>query len=472
MHEQPLGRLSQTPAWRHPVLIGLALAVGVAITAAVLWSLSGDQLLLIFRIDGLAVTVWVFSSLITAVIGGYSRRYIDPVDGRDRFLARVLAFLIMVWLFAAADHLALLVGAWVAMVWLMLGFIRHDPTWQIANRSHRYVRRWFTIAGVALIVSTSVLGWAGVTHLSALDSSVMPIPRTLAWIIASGVIVTAVIQGGLFPVQRWLAVSMSAPTPASALMHAGFVNAGAVIIIRTAPVLDHVGWALPMLAVLGAIAAIMGGVFQQVTVDRKLQLTGSTSSQMGFMLLQLGLGLATAAVAHLILHGWYKAARFLSIGDLDWLGREPEAQSEPRMSVVILAVLLGTTLFVLLTRKLLTGGTGWLLVVFVVVMIARGALALDRRPIPPVPRVGIVLGATVAGVGGYGIIYRAIDPAITSANAGFDPVTVGPIHFAILAGFIAGGAATQLGIGRGSRRMYVWLVDQLQVPSSIWGVKP
>ena len=471
MPEQPLKQLSPTPARQHPALILHTLAVAIAVTAAVLWSISGDHSLSILQIDGLTVIVWVFSSIITAVIAGYSRRYIDPIDGRERFLVRMFAFLLTVWIFVAADHLALLVGAWVSMVWLMLGFIRHDPTWGIAKRSHRYVWRWFAIAAVGIIVSTSVLWWGDVTHLSALDSSHMTIAEPVAWIIATGVILTAVIQGGLFPMQRWLAVSMSAPTPASALMHAGFVNAGAVIIIRMAPVLDHVGWALPMLAVLGAIAAIMGGLFQQVTVDRKLQLAGSTSSQMGFMLLQLGLGLATAAVAHLILHGWYKAARFLSIGDLDWLERESEGQSEPRMRVIFLAVLLGTTLFVLLTRKLLTGATGWLLVAFVVVMIARGALTLERRPIPSVPRAGMVLGATGIGIGGYGIIYRIIDPAITSAAAGVDPMAVGPIHIAILAGFVVAGGATQLGIGRSSRRMYVWLVDQLQVPPDIWGAK-
>ena len=469
MPEQSLRQLSPVPAWQHPVLILLTLVVGIAVVAAVLWSISGDRSLLMLHIDGLAVTVWVFSSLITVVIGAYSRRYIDPSDGRERFLVRMLAFLITVWLFAAADHLALLVGAWVSMVWLMVGFVRHDPAWGVGNRSHQYVLRWFALAAVGLVASSGALWCADVTHLSALDTSLLTIPQPVAWVIATGVILTAVIQGGLFPMQRWLVVSMSAPTPASALMHAGFVNAGAIIIIRMAPVLDHVGWALPMLAILGATAAIMGGLFQQVTVDRKLQLAGSTSSQMGFMLLQLGMGLATAAVAHLMLHGWYKAARFLSIGDLDWLEREFEGDSKPRTSVIVLAVLLGTTLFVLLTRKLLTGGTGWLLVGFVVVMLARGALALERRPIPPVPRVGMVLGATVTGTGGYAVIYRIIDPAVTSATAGLDPVAVAPIHIALLAGFAAGGAAIQLGIGRSSRRIYVWLVDQLQVPSDIWG---
>jgi NAD(P)H-quinone oxidoreductase subunit 5 len=143
------------------------------------------------HIDGLAVTVWVFSSLITVVIGAYSRRYIDPSDGRERFLVRMLAFLITVWLLAAADHLAMLVGAWVSMVWLMVGFVRHDSTWGVAHRSHQYVLRWFALAAVGLVASSSALWWADVTHLSALDTTLSSIPQPVAWIIATGVILTA-----------------------------------------------------------------------------------------------------------------------------------------------------------------------------------------------------------------------------------------------------------------------------------------
>ena len=445
-------------------------AVGSALMAAGLWWTTGDLAGIGLRIDGLTITIWIFAAMITAIIGGYSLRYIDPVDGRDRFLGRMGGFLVSVAAFAAADHVAVVAMTWLLMSWLMLGFIRHDRAAGVARRSHQYVLRWFLFAAVALLCG--LLGmwwWAGVTHLSALSvvSGRLSVPQMS--VISAAVMLTAVVQGGLFPAHRWLVVSMRAPTPASALMHAGFVNAGAVIIIRTAPILDGAGWALPLLAVIGAVSAIIGGLLHRVTADRKLQLSGSTSAQMGFMLLQLGFGLATAAVVHLVLHGWYKAGRFLSIGDLDWLHRDVETPVAPRPTVIIVAVLAGVGLFVLLTRKLLTGGTAWLLVGFVAVMIARGALAIERRPLPSNQRSVLVIGATLVGIGGYGLLYRVVDPLIAPVAFPLVPPSIGVVHITIILGFAVVGLLFHLGVGRDVTGLYVWLVDQLQVPAAVWG---
>jgi NAD(P)H-quinone oxidoreductase subunit 5 len=445
-------------------------AVGSAVTAAGLWWTTGDLAAMGLRIDGLTITIWVFAAMITAIIGGYSLRYIDPVDGRDRFLARMGGFWVSVSAFAAADHVAVVAVTWLLMCWLMVGFIRHDRAAGVARRSHQYVLRWFLPAAVALLGGLmGIWWWGGVTHLSALPMAIGRSSPLEMSVVAAAVMLTAVIQGGLFPAHRWLVVSMCAPTPASALMHAGFVNAGAVIVIRTAPLLDGTGWALPLLAVIGAVSAIVGGLLHQVTADRKLQLSGSTSAQMGFMLLQLGLGLATAAVVHLILHGWYKAGRFLSIGDLDWLHRDVDSVVAPRPTVIIVAVLAGVGLFVMLTRKLLTGGTAWLLVGFVAVMIARGALAIERRPLPSVQRGGLVIGATLVGIGGYGLLYRAVDPLIAPVAFPLIPPSIDVIHIGIIVGFAGFGLLSHLGVGREVTGLYVWLVDQLQVPADVWG---
>ena len=444
-------------------------AVGLALISAGLWWSLGDLTGGGFHIDGLTIAIWVFAAAITAVIGGYSLRYIDPADGRNRFLGRMAGFLAAVIAFTAADHIAVVAVTWMLMCWLMLGFIRHDRSSGTARRSHRYTLRWFIPAAVALLGGLiGMWWWADVTHLSVLSTAVGRFSGPTASVVASAVILTAVIQGGLFPAHRWLIVSMRAPTPASALMHAGFVNAGAVLILRTAPILDVVGWVLPVLAVIGATSAIIGGLLQQVTADRKLQLSGSTSAQMGFMLLQLGLGLGTAAVVHLIMHGWYKAGRFLSFGDLDWLHREVESAVAPRPSVVIAAILVGVGLFVVLTRKLLAGGTGWLLVGFVAVMIARGALAIERRHLPSGQRSGLVIIATTVGIGGYGLLYRLLDPLIAPVASSLTPSAIGVVHIGIVVGFAGVGLLSHLGAGRDLAVVYVWLVEQLQVPVGVW----
>ena len=137
--------------------------------------------------------------------------------------------------------------------------------------------------------------------------------------------------------------------------------------------------------------------------------------------------------------------------------------------MIIVAILAGVGLFVLLTRKLLTGGTAWLLVGFVAVMIARGALAIERRPLPSNQRSVLVIGATLVGIGGYGLLYRVVDPLIAPVAFPLVPPSIGVVHITIILGFAVVGLLFHLGVGRDVTGLYVWLVDQLQVPAAVWG---
>ena len=127
------------------------------------------------------------------------------------------------------------------------------------------------------------------------------------------VVVAALSRSAQIPFHRWLPATLAAPTPVSALLHAGVVNAGGILLIRLAPVAtDDVARALTVLA--GAATIIYGGVIMLVKPDIKGTLVNSTTAQMGFMILTCGLGLWAAAVIHLVAHGFYKATLFLSSG--------------------------------------------------------------------------------------------------------------------------------------------------------------
>ena len=113
----------------------------------------------------------------------------------------------------------------------------------------------------------------------------------------------------------------------SALLHAGVVNAGGILLIRLAPVAtDDVARALTVLA--GAATMIYGGVVMLVKPDIKGALVHSTTAQMGFMILTCGLGLWAAAVIHLVAHGFYKATLFLSSGSAIAAARRGQALPE------------------------------------------------------------------------------------------------------------------------------------------------
>ena len=92
-----------------------------------------------------------------------------------------------------------------------------------------------------------------------------------------------------YPFQSWLIESVVAPTPVSAIMHAGIVNAGGIILTRFSPVFDN-NIALTLLLIISSISVLIGSGISLVHVDYKRQLVGSTMSQMGFMLVQCALG--------------------------------------------------------------------------------------------------------------------------------------------------------------------------------------
>ncbi len=137
----------------------------------------------------------------------------------------------------------------------------------------------------------------------------------LQYVVVICILMAALIQSALFPVQNWLMSSMTAPTPASALMHAGFVNAGGILLTRFAPLMVELEIMMALTVVVGATSAVLGKIWKTVQPAFKRQLGCSTVGQMGFMILQCGLGFFTAALAHLILHGFYKAYLFLGYGE-------------------------------------------------------------------------------------------------------------------------------------------------------------
>lgn len=92
-----------------------------------------------------------------------------------------------------------------------------------------------------------------------------------------------------YPFQSWLIESVVAPTPVSAIMHAGIVNAGGIILTRFSPVFDN-NIALTLLLIISSVSVLIGSGISLVHVDYKRQLVGSTMSQMGFMLVQCALG--------------------------------------------------------------------------------------------------------------------------------------------------------------------------------------
>jgi NAD(P)H-quinone oxidoreductase subunit 5 len=108
---------------------------------------------------------------------------------------------------------------------------------------------------------------------------------------------------------------MEAPTPVSALLHAGLVNLGGFVLLRFAPLLSAAPAAQTLLVVVGGLTAVLAGMVMMTRISIKVRLAWSTCAQMGLMLLECGLGLYELALVHLLAHSLYKAYAFLGAGD-------------------------------------------------------------------------------------------------------------------------------------------------------------
>jgi len=129
-------------------------------------------------------------------------------------------------------------------------------------------------------------------------------------------VIAASLESAQFPFHSWLPDTMETPTPVSALMHAGIINAGGFLVVRLSPILINAPAALNTLAIVGAFTALFASVVMLTQTSVKRSLAYSTIAQMGFMMLQCGLGAFALATLHLVAHSLYKAHAFLSSGSV------------------------------------------------------------------------------------------------------------------------------------------------------------
>jgi NADH-quinone oxidoreductase subunit L len=166
-----------------------------------------------------------------------------------------------------------------------------------------------------------------------------------------------------FPIHLWLPGSLFAPTPVHALLHAGIINAGGFLINRLAPLFGLSSTTLHVALLIGTLTAILGASMMLAQNDIKKTLGFSTIGQMGYMIMECGLGAFALAVFHLIAHGLFKATVFLNCGNVIHKARqEPhfphvdDHVEEPGLSRLTWLTGSVTTLFIPLLILLITHG--------------------------------------------------------------------------------------------------------------------
>ena len=268
------------------------------------------------RLDVVSVTMLVLVAFIGWVVLRYSATYLDGEARQGAFLGWMAATLAAVLLLVQAGNLAQLVAAWI-----LTGLCLNRLLLFYGGRVQaiRAARKKFIAArvGDAALIGAAVLLFLGygtadiATILDAARAGVLP--AGVPWA-AALLALAAIFKSAQFPVHGWLTEVMETPTPVSALLHAGVVNAGGFLLIRFADVMLLNPLVLAGLVMIGGFSALFGGLAMLSQSAVKNSLAWSTIAQMGFMVMQCGLALFPLALLHIVAHSLYKAHAFLASG--------------------------------------------------------------------------------------------------------------------------------------------------------------
>ena len=281
-------------------------------------------------LDPLTAIMLVVVTSVSLLIQIYSVGYMKGDAGYARYYAYMSLFTAsMIGLVLAANIVQLyffweLVGL---CSYLLIGFWYHRPAAAAAAKKAFIVTRLgdfgFLLAILYLAFNADVFKGNGLeisiinTELPAAVTAGLIGTSVVTWI-AVGIFAGAVGKSGQFPLHTWLPDAMEGPTPVSALIHAAtMVTAGVFLVARFFPLFEVSQVAMNLVAVIGGVTAIFAATMGLVMFDIKRVLAYSTISQLGYMMLALGVGAYGAAVFHLFTHAFFKALLFLGSGSVN-----------------------------------------------------------------------------------------------------------------------------------------------------------
>ncbi len=408
-------------ATRAAAALTLGLALGAAVSVAVAGAsvspvLGIGKWGLAVRLDALSATLFLLIAFVGLVVTEFSRRYLDGDPRQNLFMARLALALAAVSTLVLAANLTTLVAAWIATSLALHGlllFYGERPRAVVAARKKFVVARAGDLAllgaAVALFAAFGSSDIGTILAQAEAARAAGEVPGA-AFVAAGLIALAAMLKSAQFPAHGWLPEVMDTPTPVSALLHAGIINAGGFLVIRFADVMLLSPGALHVLAVVGGFTALFGAVVMLTQTSVKVQLAWSTVAQMGFMLLQCGLGAFALATLHLVAHSLYKAHAFLASGSAVDTARAAPARPQPPVSSVHVSLALPLALG-------LYAGVG-----------AVGHIVLGTPPAVLALGAIVVLGLThllVEGIrGGEGVFPRvagaalAVSVAYVGAQAG------------------------------------------------------
>ena len=316
----PGRRPGRVPQWSEYAALGaMALSLGglvqVLISGPARFGLAEGAAAFAIRADLFSLSMTLLVAFIGWIVMRYSRTYLDGEAREGAFHGLMLGTLAAVLIFVQAASLWVLLlatlGVGLGLKRLLLFY--HDRA-EARRAAAKFGLVWHG-GDIALLLATVMLmttyGTADLATLADLATEGLSVAGHVG---VALLVLAAVLKTAAFPLHGWLTEVMEAPTPVSALLHAGIINSGGVILIATAGLVQASPGAMAALVMIGGFTALFGAAVMLTQSAIKTSLAWSTVSQMGFLLLQCGLGLWALALLHVVAHSLYKAHAFLSSG--------------------------------------------------------------------------------------------------------------------------------------------------------------
>lgn len=449
------------------VIAAIAVLIGTAADGRVDAVLASDDGSAIVGLtaDRVGAVLVVLTTLVGLIVQSFASRSLcgDPRAARFHVLGLGLAAATTAVATAATG--SLFVVAWIATSIVLFALLGHRAPWPPALAARRRAGWSFAVGDAVLVAAVvATLITVGDIDLSAVGAAASDLegdsigPWSALSVVAVLLVLAGVARSALVPIHRWLPATLAAPTPVSALLHAGVVNGAGVLLLRFSPIFGSSATAMGLAFALGLVTAFFATAVMLVRTDVKGGLVWSTAGQMGFMVLQLGVGAFAAALFHIVGHALYKAALFLGAGgaitshahqhDRPHLGAASSGTLTSPVVRIALGLVVPLAAFASALAVIdphLTPGAVILLVTFGTLSTGRAANGWARSaPLAPGSTIVVAVGMAVLSVWAYvgGI---ALFELFVVDDVPYDvPAAVGPVWVAgslVAAGLVAAAVA-------------------------------
>jgi len=288
-------------------------------------------------LSGVRPVLLALVALLALVVTRYAvtNFWLDP--RRRSFVSKLVGCLVAVLVLIVSNHIVVFFVAWMSISLqlhrLLMFYPERDRAVLAAHKKFILARCSEAFLGTAFVLMYLNTGSFQLdTILKQFATAPTSIPQHIA---AVCLVMAALIKCAQLPLHGWLIQVVEAPTPVSALLHAGIINLGGFLLLVTVPLWSNSVLAVWLLCLVSAASCCFAALIMATRISIKVRLAWSTCAQMGLMLLEIGLGYYDLALLHLVAHSVYKAHAFLSVSEVAVI-KQPQARSILRVSLVFL----------------------------------------------------------------------------------------------------------------------------------------